>query len=115
MLGAADSLKEFSDALGDLEDSRVETDTAETKPNPQALHPQVEVENKIIAVPDNNKGYQKLRAVAGLIPSIGGNGTRGAIESGLRNHEDPHAVLDVFATVEAQERGEARSADGDEA
>ena len=74
-----------------------------------------QVARRRLSVPDDNKGYQKLRAIAGLIPSIDGNGTRGAIESGLRNHEDSHAVLDAFATVEAQERGEARSADGDEA
>ena len=72
------------------------------------------VARKVNTTPVSYDGYQKLRAVAGYLPSVDGNASRSAIAASLKGHDAPHAVLDAFATVEARERGEEQFESGGE-
>lgn len=72
------------------------------------------VNDRVDAIPHTYDGYQKLRRVAGLIPSIDGNTGSSNIRNRLKSHERPHTVLDAFATVEARDRGERRVESGGE-
>lgn len=90
-------------------------DAAGKTPDPNAGKPpgQLVVE-KVDAVPETYKGYQKLRAVAGQIPDINGNKKSDLIRMGLKHTADSEAVLDAFATVEEHKRDGGQAEQGGE-
>ena len=96
--------------------SPAEASSDEKEPDPNAgEHPSVRVAEKVEAVPDTRAGWLKLRAVAALVPAIDGNDTRDGLRMKFRKYADNEEVLDAFATVEAQQRGEERAEGGESA
>ena len=107
---AADKMDEQRGELTGDSVAKSEPPSAESQNWPPSVTTADEqVNEKVDAVKNTRHGYQKLRAVAALISSVNGLGTRKEIENALREYEDPHAVLDAFATVEARERGERQA------